>query len=131
MNPYHIPPTLNFSLPHNRSNVPNQQPLVPTTASTPPFSPKQAPIHPCHKLGMPHHPTQLLPNPTRTAHSTKSTPFSAHSHRRSVTPHSTRHIITRTQQHITQMRTPRQLPHRILMPLQQRHRSLRRTSDIK
>lgn len=44
------------SRPHELPDVPNTKPLVPACTSRPPFTAKQAPINPTHKLRMPAHP---------------------------------------------------------------------------
>lgn len=47
------------SWPHKLPNIPNTKPLIPTRAGHPPFTSKQAPIHPTHEFRMPAHPPQL------------------------------------------------------------------------
>ena len=88
---------LNFpgSCSHKFPDIPNTHPLVPARTGSPPFRPKQTPIHPAHEFRMsPHH-----------AQFSAATIF-WQSFRTPIRPDSTAHVITRTQQRIRQMRTP-------------------------
>ena len=63
--------------PHETLRIPNQNPLIPTTARRPALSAKQAPIHSRHKLSMRIHAAQLAASPVV----------------RAIGPDATRHVV--------------------------------------
>lgn len=75
---------------------------------------------------MPAHPTHLLSKhpPSASRIWTLIHPLSP------VRPHPARHVIARAQQHVAQMRTPRHLAHRVLVPREERHGALARGADV-
>lgn len=76
---------------------------------------------------MPPHPAQLLASSQR--HGVWHT-FVPHPQCAAVRPHPTRHVVTRAQQHVREVRAPGHLPHRIIMTRQDRQGTLVRGSDI-
>lgn len=118
---------------HDCPAIPHHHPLIPPRTRTPPLRSKQTPVHPRHKLRMPSHSPHLPSSPKhhRILQHILLPRWYPVPHRASIRPHTTRHIITRTQQDITQMRTPTNPPHRILMPRQHRNRPRARHPYIK
>jgi hypothetical protein len=117
---------------HNRSAVPHHNLLVPSCTRAPPLSSKQAPVHASHKLCVSSHSSHF--SSTSIEHGILQHILllqRPHTHSTAIRPHPTRHVITRTQQDIRQMRRPRQLPHRVFMPWQYRDRSMIRHPNIK
>ena len=70
---------------HEPSNIPHTNSFVPAAARSPAFTPKQTPIDACRELGMDPHPSSFSWNLASLD---------------TVTPDSTGHIITRTEQEI-------------------------------
>lgn len=107
--------------------IPHEYPLIPPYTSNPPTSSKQTPVHARYKLRMPIHQPQLHPLP----HRRHLRPRRRRRHGTPIRPHPHRHIVTRRNQHVSRMRTPRYPPDRVLVASQQRHGPARRIPHVK
>lgn len=112
---------------HQSPHIPNQHPLVPPATRAPALRPKHAPIHPDDELRVPPHPAQLLASSQR--HGVRHA-FVPHPQGAAVRPHPARHVVTRAQQDVREVRAPGHLPHRVIVTRQHRQRTLVRCSDI-
>lgn len=116
--------------------IPTQQPLIPPHRSNPTPGPKKTPIHARRELRMAIHHAQLHPRPDRLSHPSCSFHWWLwlwlwlRLHSRPIRPQPHRHVVTRTNQNIRRMRTPRQPAHRVLVAQEERHRPARRIPDV-
>jgi len=116
------------ALRHNLPDIPNQNPLIPSTSRTPPLHAKKTPVHAHRKLRVPSHAPQLTAAPQRQRIAAGLR--TRHAHGAPIRPHTARHVVAGGQQHVAEVRAPRELAHRELVAGQHGQRARARRPHV-